>query len=167
MIAVPPSLLTLVLALTLVPESRVTGRPARFDVRGAVAATLALAALTYGLISAASRGWTDLSVIAALLTGAGSLVAFVRIETRSAAAMMPLGVFRSRTFSGANLLTLLLFNSASVSAAATSVAATRHVTGTPPRIFAPPATRSCGRSRQEKAGAGATWRIAWSKPASR
>ncbi|MGH7786322.1 MAG: MFS transporter, partial [Candidatus Binatia bacterium] len=107
--AVPPALLTLGLAVARVPESRAVGRPAAVDSRGAATATLALAALTYGLIAAGSYGWTHPVVVGTLLGGGLGLVLFVRIETRSAAPMMPLAVFRSRTFCGANLLTLLLY----------------------------------------------------------
>jgi hypothetical protein len=48
-------------------------------------------------------------VLGAALAGIGLLVAFVRVEARSAAPMVPLALFRSRTFSGVNLLTLLLY----------------------------------------------------------
>ncbi|MGH2561108.1 MAG: MFS transporter, partial [Thermomicrobiales bacterium] len=65
--------------------------------------------LVIGLIEAAARGWGDLLVLAALVVGVAALVTFVVVEARGRAPMMPLGLFRSRTFSGANLLTLLLY----------------------------------------------------------
>jgi MFS family permease len=68
-----------------------------------------LSALVYGLIAAAARGWTDARVLAALATGVLGLGAFVLAERRSSAPMMPLELFRLRTFSGINLLTLLLY----------------------------------------------------------
>jgi len=54
-------------------------------------------------------GWTDWAVLAALLTGSLLLLAFVRHEARSGAPILPLRLFRSRTFSAVNLLRLLLY----------------------------------------------------------
>ncbi|HXI67464.1 MAG TPA: MFS transporter, partial [Steroidobacteraceae bacterium] len=68
-----------------------------------------LALLVYALIAAAARGWGDARVIAGLSAGCIGLVAFVFAEQRSRAPMMPLQLFRIRTFSGINLLTLLLY----------------------------------------------------------
>jgi EmrB/QacA subfamily drug resistance transporter len=109
LVGVPPALLTLALAVARVPESRAAGPRAPIDGRGAATATLALAALTYGLVSAGSHGWTRPAVLAALGGAATGFAAFVWMEARNAAPMMPLAVFRSRTFSGANVLTLLLY----------------------------------------------------------
>jgi MFS family permease len=100
---------TVWIALRHVPESRDTQASTELDWRGAVLAFVGLSALVYGLIAAAARGWGDARVIAALVAGAVALGAFLLAEQRSRAPMMPLELFRLRTFSGINLLTLLLY----------------------------------------------------------
>ena len=65
--------------------------------------------MVFGLIEAPSRGWTDPLVAASLLVGVAALVGFVFVEHRISYPMMPLGLFRSRTFSGTNLLTFFLY----------------------------------------------------------
>ena len=56
-----------------------------------------------------ARGWSDPLVLAGLIGGVAGLIAFVAVEARVASPMMPLDLFKSPTFSGANLLTLLLY----------------------------------------------------------
>jgi EmrB/QacA subfamily drug resistance transporter len=98
LLAVP----TIWIALRRVPESRDPQASTELDWHGAVLAFVGLSALVYGLIAAAARGWTDAQVIAALVAGALMLVAFLLAEQRSRAPMMPLELFRQRTFSGIN-----------------------------------------------------------------
>jgi EmrB/QacA subfamily drug resistance transporter len=99
-INVPLGLAVLVLALWKVPESR-TGTPgARPDWAGAVLATLGFGGVVYGLIQSAAL---------AGLIGAAALIAMWYWEGRSASPMVPFQLFRSRNFSGANLLTLFLY----------------------------------------------------------
>ena len=81
----------------------------RLDWRGALLATLGLGGVVYGLIEANNLGLGDPQVILALVVGVASLIAFLVVEVRSPNPMVPLSLFRSRTFSGANLLTLLLY----------------------------------------------------------
>jgi MFS family permease len=68
-----------------------------------------LGALIYGLIESSQVGFTDRSVIMALATGAVVLVLFLLVESRLSQPMLPLTLFRSRTFAGTNLLTFLLY----------------------------------------------------------
>ncbi|MEJ7901082.1 MAG: DHA2 family efflux MFS transporter permease subunit, partial [Thermomicrobiales bacterium] len=107
-INVPLGIAILAVALTRVPESR---DPAvqKIDWWGALLTTVGLGGLVFGLIEAPVAGWTDPLVMASLVVGALSLIAFVVVESRIAAPMMPLGLFRSRTFSGTNLLTFFLY----------------------------------------------------------
>src|SRR5438067_2313780 len=65
--------------------------------------------VVYGLIEANNLGLGDPQVILALVVGVASLVAFLIVEARSPNPMVPLSLFRSRPFSGANLLTLMLY----------------------------------------------------------
>lgn len=107
-INIPLAVLTMAVALRAVPESRdVHARG--LDWRGALLGTTGLAALTWSLISAPDRGWDDPAVISELLGGGAALAAFLLAEARQRYPMTPLALFRSRVFSGMNLLTLLLY----------------------------------------------------------
>jgi EmrB/QacA subfamily drug resistance transporter len=106
---VPLAVVVVAITVWRVPESRDMSVTARLDWRGALLATLGLGAVVYGLIASSSLGLGHPLVLATLASGAGALGAFVVVEARSPAPMMPLTLFRSRTFSGANLLTLLLY----------------------------------------------------------
>lgn len=106
---VPLALATIALAMASVPNSHKPGAQQRLDWPGAATATVGLAALAYGLTEAAERGFAHPLVLGMLGVGVLVLIAFVRIEARSAQPMMPLEVFRSRDFTGANLVTLLLY----------------------------------------------------------
>ncbi len=81
---------------------------ARFDLPGALAGSAGLALVVFGLSRAAEHGWSDASTLAAIALGALSLLGFVAIERRSAAALMPLWVFVDRNRSGAYAIQLLL-----------------------------------------------------------
>lgn len=97
------------IALRHVPESRDPEAPQSLDWSGALLVLAGLGSLVYGLIAASTLGWRDLEVLASLGAGAVLLTAFIAVERFSAAPMMPLGLFRARTFSGVNVLTLLLY----------------------------------------------------------
>jgi len=94
--------------LTRVPESR-NPAPGRLDLRGASLGTLGLGGLVFGLIESSRRGWGDPAVLAGLAIGGAALAAFLAVEARSASPMLPLRLFRSPTFLGANALTLFLY----------------------------------------------------------
>jgi EmrB/QacA subfamily drug resistance transporter len=83
----------------------------RFDLAGAITATGGLAALVYGLSSAATTAngvshWGDTKVIASLVAAVVLLCSFVLIESRSKHALLPLRIFRNRDRSAANLIML-------------------------------------------------------------
>ncbi|MFX8899274.1 MFS transporter, partial [Acinetobacter baumannii] len=61
------------------------------------------------MIAAADRGWRDAAVDGSLAAGVIFLAGFVLVERGSRSPMVPLGVFRSLTFTGVNLLTLFLY----------------------------------------------------------
>ncbi|MCC8392736.1 MFS transporter [Paraburkholderia sp. MMS20-SJTR3] len=105
----PLAALTIVLALAAVPNSHSADATRALDWPGALSAAAGLGALTFGLTLASSRGFAQPLVLGTLGAGVLILVAFVLIEARSANPMMPLDVFRSRDFSGANVVTLLLY----------------------------------------------------------
>jgi EmrB/QacA subfamily drug resistance transporter len=91
-----------------VPESRDTTARGRADVPGAAAVMLGLAGVIYALIEAPSRGWTPVTLTAAAV-GATALVTFALIEAHAGAPLLPLELFRSRQFTGANLTTLAVY----------------------------------------------------------
>lgn len=105
----PLAVLTIALALAAVPNSHKADAPERLDWPGAASVTAGLAALTFGLTLASAHGFAHASVLGAIGAGALLLTVFLRIEARSENPMMPLDVFHSRDFSGANLVTLLLY----------------------------------------------------------
>jgi EmrB/QacA subfamily drug resistance transporter len=108
LINIPLAAATVWLALAAVRESRddtVEG----LDWLGAALAACGLGAVTWGLTAVGQRGWGSLAVWAALAAGAALLVAFGVSQARQKHPMMPLSFYRSKTFSGANLLTLALY----------------------------------------------------------
>lgn len=92
-----------------VPESRGAIATSRLDVGGAALATVGLAGVVFALIEAPLRGWTSVSVVIAACVGVLALIAFVLVERKVVAPMLPLHLFRNRDFSAANALTLLLY----------------------------------------------------------
>jgi EmrB/QacA subfamily drug resistance transporter len=108
-INVPLAAVTLAIAFAHVPESRDDAADAPLDWHGALLATLGLAALAYGFTAASQRGWSDAGVIGSLAAGVALLATFVWWEARARAPMLPLGLFHSPLFTGANLLTFLLY----------------------------------------------------------
>src|SRR6266550_3881773 len=107
-INVPIALLIIFISLWRVPESS-DKESKGLDWLGAILITFGLGALVYGLIESSQLGFGDRSVLAALIAAAILLAAFLIIETRLPNPMLPLALFRSRTFTGANLLTFLLY----------------------------------------------------------
>lgn len=100
------------LLLPRVPESR-NPQAKSLDLAGSVFATLGLGGLVYGLIESSERGFGHPAIVAALAVGGFSLGAFVAVEARSKSPMLPLTLFRSPDFTGANVLTLFLYGALS------------------------------------------------------
>ncbi len=107
LINVPLAVVVLVVAARHVPESRDPEAARGFDVVGAGLGALGLGGSTYALIETASAPLP--AVLAAGVVAVASLVAFVVFERRHDDALVPMHLFRSRTFSVANLLTLLVY----------------------------------------------------------
>ena len=107
-INVPIAVLVLLLSSWRVPESR-NPEQVGVDWFGGLLATVGLAAITYGLTAAADTGVSDAIVPGSLLLGAILLAAFLWHEGRTPVPIMPLHLFRSAAFSGANAITLLLY----------------------------------------------------------
>src|SRR3989440_5709685 len=103
-INLPLAIIVVFICYWRVPESS-DKESKGLDWLGAILVTFGLAALVYGLIESSRLGFGDRSVLAALVAAAVLLAFFLIIETRISNPMLPLVLFRSRTFTGANLLT--------------------------------------------------------------
>src|SRR5438132_4083160 len=107
-INLPLALLVIAISLRHVAESS-DKENTRVDWLGAILAATGLGALVYGLIKSSLVGFADRSVILVLIAAAALLTVFLLIEEKASQPMLPLVLFRLRTFTGANLLTLLLY----------------------------------------------------------
>jgi EmrB/QacA subfamily drug resistance transporter len=107
-INIPLAAAVLLISIWHVPESH-SSEAKHIDWLAALIVTLGLAALVYGFLESALLGWADPRVIGSLILGCGSLVLFVFVEKTVRTPMVPLQLFQSRSFSAANLLTLLLY----------------------------------------------------------
>ena len=108
-INIPLSIGVLAVTARHVPETRDPTSAGRVDVPGAALAVLFLAGLTYGLIEGPGHGWTSPVVLAALVLAAVTGPAFLLAEHRERHPMLPLGLFRSLQFSGANAVTFIVY----------------------------------------------------------
>jgi EmrB/QacA subfamily drug resistance transporter len=97
------------ISLRHVPETRDPAATGRLDLAGGLLAALGLGSLIFALIEAPSFGWTSAGVVLALVASAAALTAFVAHERRARHPMLPLSIFRSRQFTSANVVTLLVY----------------------------------------------------------
>lgn len=112
-INLPLGLVALWILYRYVPETRDETAPRELDYPGALLGIIALGGLTYGFIELGRLGpllgWSDPTVIGSLIVGVASFILFVVTEYRSSHPMVSLSLFKSRTFSGVNLMTLFLY----------------------------------------------------------
>jgi EmrB/QacA subfamily drug resistance transporter len=102
LVNVPIGIAALIVTALVVHESRDTSGEASTDVLGTALVTAAIGVLTWGLIEAGERGWSDGAILAALGAALVFGALFVWVESRVERPMVPLSFFRSRTFTGAN-----------------------------------------------------------------
>jgi EmrB/QacA subfamily drug resistance transporter len=107
-INIPLAAAVIGLSLWFIPESR-SATARRIDWLGALIVTLGLGGLVFGLVESTNLGWNNPLVFGSLSAGLAGLVVFLLIEPTVTSPMVPLTIFRSRSFSGANLLTLFLY----------------------------------------------------------
>ncbi len=105
----PLAVVVLAITARYVPESREVRPAGGLDWVGALLVTAGLGGLVFGLIESANLGFGHPIVIVTLGAGLLLIGLFIWYESRVAAPMLPLDMFRSRAFTGANLLTLLLY----------------------------------------------------------
>jgi EmrB/QacA subfamily drug resistance transporter len=107
LINLPLGALVVAAAIRHVPESRDPDATGKLDVAGALLATIGLGGVTFALIDAGGGfSWMG---YAALVIGPLALAAFVWVEHHERSPMLPLGIFRSRQFSSANLVTFVVY----------------------------------------------------------
>jgi EmrB/QacA subfamily drug resistance transporter len=103
----PIGLAAAAIAPRLLPESRMEGRR-HFDVAGAVSITVGLVVLVYAIVDANDAGWTSTQTLGLAGLAVALIGSFVAIELRTKAPLVPFGIFRNRTLSGANVTGLLV-----------------------------------------------------------
>jgi EmrB/QacA subfamily drug resistance transporter len=107
-INVPVGLLVLALSPVLLRESRADLDHRHFDSAGAVSITGGLMVLVYALTRATQHGWATVETVGLLVAAAALIVAFVVIELRSKAPLLPMRIFRLRSLTASNISGLLL-----------------------------------------------------------
>ena len=105
---IPVGLLLIVVAPLLVHESRAALNHRHFDASGAAAITGGLMLLVYAMTRASQHGWGTASTIGLLAASAALIGAFVGIELRSKAPLLPMRIFRLRTLAASNATSLLV-----------------------------------------------------------
>ena len=106
-INVPVGVIAIAASLMLITESK-DETHVSLDLPGLGTSALGLFALTYGLIEANSYGWTSARIVGSFVVAVVALASFVMIERRSRFPMLDLSLFRSGTYTGANLTMLLV-----------------------------------------------------------
>jgi EmrB/QacA subfamily drug resistance transporter len=109
LINVPLALVVMGVTVRHVPESSNPAAVRELDLAGVLTGALGLGGLTYGFTAWPEHGPGSSAVLVPLLVGVLGMLAFVLVERRSAHPMLPLGVFRSAAFTGANLVTFLVY----------------------------------------------------------
>lgn len=109
-INVPIACVVLIVLFFKVPETRNDDGTLKLDWVGAILTTMGLGGVVYGLIESSTMGFESPYVIGALVIGTVCLTLFVIAERYSKSPMMTLHLFRSRTFSAANVITFLMYS---------------------------------------------------------
>jgi EmrB/QacA subfamily drug resistance transporter len=109
LVNLPVAAFVVVVSLRHVPESLDTQSPPGLDVAGATLAAVGLAGVTYALTSLGEGGSGGGGVVVSSVLGVTALLVFVLVERRSPHPLVPLGLFADRSFSVANVVTLLVY----------------------------------------------------------
>ena len=107
-INVPVAIVAIALTPMLLKESRADAALRHFDVAGATSITAGLMLLVYALTRATTDGWGTPTTIGLLAASGALVLAFIAIELRSPAPLLPLRIFKSRTLSAANVVMLIV-----------------------------------------------------------
>ncbi len=106
---VPLALAVLLIGITRVPQSAAISTDGHLDWLGSLFATLGLGGVVFALLESSARGAGDALVLTAGSAGVMFLGLFLLVEARSKSPLLPLRLFRSRVFSGVNVITLLIY----------------------------------------------------------
>jgi EmrB/QacA subfamily drug resistance transporter len=104
---IPVGIVGIAASFLLIDESR-DETHVRLDIPGLATSAIGLFALTYALIEGNTYGWGSTRIVGSFVVAAASLVVFLLLESRQNAPMLPLGLFRNRTYTGANTVILLV-----------------------------------------------------------
>ena len=107
-INIPLAAAVIAISLWQIPESR-SSTGGRVDWMGTLLATAGLGGVVYGFIESVNFGWRHPLVFGSLVAGIACLIVFVFVERKESSPMVPPAIFQSRSFRGANLLTLFLY----------------------------------------------------------
>ncbi len=105
---VPIGVIAAILAPRLLAESRRESDLRHFDALGAITVTAGLSLLVFALVDTINEGWASTQTLTLLAVSSALIAAFVFIELRSRDPLMPFGIFRLRTLTGANIVGLLI-----------------------------------------------------------
>jgi EmrB/QacA subfamily drug resistance transporter len=108
LVNIPVGVLVYVLSLRLLPTGRGPAAGGRVDVAGAITVTGSLMIAVYAIINGNEDGWTSTQTLGLLGASAALLAIFLAIEARISSPLMPLGLFRNRNVSSANVLGVLM-----------------------------------------------------------
>jgi EmrB/QacA subfamily drug resistance transporter len=112
-INIPLGLLAWLVAVRYVPETKDEQTSGKLDWLGVLTLMVGLGGLLFGLIEGPNLGWGSPLVIATLVAGGAGMIGFVLAEAYGRYPMMPIHLFRNRSFTGINLMTLLFYFAAS------------------------------------------------------
>jgi EmrB/QacA subfamily drug resistance transporter len=105
LVNVPLATAAALLALPLIPRDRTRRAGRRFDLAGALTATAGITLVVFALVQGPESGWLSPAVAISAALGVALLVAFVRIEARTADPLLPLGLLRGRDLGTGVLVT--------------------------------------------------------------
>ncbi|MFL5919130.1 MAG: MFS transporter, partial [Gaiellaceae bacterium] len=108
LVNVPVGILVFALTLSLVPGHRGFAGDRRIDIAGAFTVTASLMLAVYAIVNGNDKGWTSAQTLGLLAAAAGLMASFVFIESRAKAPLMPLGIWRIRNVTSANVTGMLL-----------------------------------------------------------
>jgi EmrB/QacA subfamily drug resistance transporter len=107
LVNIPVGALIVPLCLALVPDDHAGAKEQKLDVAGAVTVTLSLLLAVYAIVDGNEAGWGSLQTVGLLVAAAILMALFLIIELKMSHPLMPLGLFRSRNLSVANLAGVL------------------------------------------------------------
>ncbi|MGZ8688237.1 MAG: DHA2 family efflux MFS transporter permease subunit, partial [Gaiellaceae bacterium] len=107
LVNVPIGVAVYVVSLRLLPSARGPATTARLDIAGSVTVTSSLMLAVYAIVNGNDTGWTSAETLGLLAAAAVLLVVFIAVELRVSAPLVPLGLFRLRNVTTANIAGVL------------------------------------------------------------